>query len=162
MIESKFLTKLNITPCDDDESLWILRSPLVYQSALLGGILTVPAGASVSAKDVPGVPEALDGYRTDLASVPRIPIFYEIWGNRAHYESVPHDWLFQTHLAGFMMANRVFLESMKVRNKPPRIKYPMYTGVVLGGYWSYYTGPSRFKKLNPGLAIPPIELLQNP
>ena len=34
------------------------------------------------------------GFETDLASVPRLPIVYDLWGNRAHREAVLHDYLY--------------------------------------------------------------------
>lgn len=36
-----------------------------------------------------------EGFETDLASVPRLPIIYTIWGNRAHREAVLHDYLYR-------------------------------------------------------------------
>lgn len=36
-----------------------------------------------------------EGFETDLASVPRLPLVYAIWGNRAHREAVMHDYLYR-------------------------------------------------------------------
>jgi len=36
-----------------------------------------------------------------------------------------------------MTANRIFLEAMRVRGKAWWVKYPMFVGVCLGGYFSF-------------------------
>jgi hypothetical protein len=101
-----------------DDCYWRLVSPLVYNSKQFGTIM-VPAE-----------------FETDLASVPRIPIIYELWGNRAHREAVLHDFVYcydsEPHLS-FMDANGLFLEAMNSRNVPVHIRYPMYTGVCVCG-----------------------------
>ena len=83
-----------------------------------------------------GMIEVKKGFQTDLASVPRVPIVYELWGNSAHREAVLHDFVYrydsEPHLT-FMQANYVFLEAMKLRRVPFYIRYPMYLGVCAGG-----------------------------
>ena len=119
---SKFLTELDIKDCPTNEGLWCLCSPLVYESDLLGCSVTVPTG-----------------FFTDLASVPRIPIIFEAWGNRAHLEAVVHDYLYRVDsipFASWMLANEVFREAMKCRGKPWYIRHFMFAGVCLG--WSMY------------------------
>lgn len=119
---SKFLTELDLRIINDD--LWKLDSPLIYESDLLECLIIVPKG-----------------FVTDLASVPRVPIAYWFWGGRAHREAVLHDFLFRIDAipeATFMQANGVFLEAMEVRKKRWSIRYPMYFGVVAGGYCSYH------------------------
>ena len=111
--ESRFLTPLRLESIEDKEGAWWLLYPLVYQSVLLQRIFTVPCGTY-----------------TDLASVPRIPIIYSLWGNRAHHEAVLHDFGFRVGSGlTFMEANRLFLEAMHVRNKPGYIRYPMFWAV---------------------------------
>ena len=127
-MQPRFLTKL-VGECTDD-CVWIVREPLIYQS-LLAGVIEVP-----------------EGFRTDLASVPRLPIIYTLFGNRAHHESVVHDFLYQTHLTSKPVADKVFLEAMVARGKPFHIRWPMYWGVVLGGVSSYISGPARLVTLN--------------
>ena len=119
---SKFLTDLDVHLKQDCETVWILNTPLIYNSDLVGQIV-VPAY-----------------FETDLASVPRIPIIYAMWGARAHNEATIHDYLFRSDSRPsitFGEANNVFLEAMKVRLKPWYIRYPMYWGVVIGsaGCW---------------------------
>lgn len=134
--ESKFLTSLDAR-CLDDGHLWVLLSDLVYQSKLLQTVITVPKG-----------------FHTDFASVPRLPIAYWFFGNRAHHESVPHDWIYQTHCFTKKEADRVFLEAMIVRNKSWFIRQPMYRAVYLGGGHAYRYGPNRFANLNSELIKP--------
>jgi len=109
---------------DITDNIWEIREPLVYDSDLLGGRINVPVG-----------------FQTDLASVPKLPVIYEAWGNRAHYEAVIHDYLYRSDSvpsASFGLANAVFMEAMAVRGKPWYVRYPMYWGVCLGGKPSYH------------------------
>uniref|UniRef100_A0A6M3L2L9 Uncharacterized protein n=1 Tax=viral metagenome TaxID=1070528 RepID=A0A6M3L2L9_9ZZZZ len=119
---SKFITELEAKLIKDDR-IWKLDSPLEYESDLLGLI------------EVPG------GFETDLASVPRVPFVYMFWGGKAHREGVIHDYLFRIDsvpLASYSQANEVFFEAMKVRGKPVYVRYPMWWGVVLGGWTAYH------------------------
>lgn len=129
---SQFLTDLNCKLLDDDKT-WILQEPLVYESDLLGTI-TIPAG-----------------FVTDFASVPRVPLIYSFYGDRAHRESVVHDLLYRVDAAqcisfwenlerhvSFDQANKVFLEAMAARKKSRFVRYGMYWGVCLGGRSSYH------------------------
>ena len=118
---SKFLSALDGRSVDD--KLWLLLSPLHYESDILGPI-KVPLG-----------------FMTDFASVPRVPIAYMLFGDRAHHESVIHDYLYRTDSvpqATYSQANDVFLEAMKVRGKDYFVRYAMYWGVVLGGWTAYH------------------------
>jgi hypothetical protein len=120
-VMAKFNTQL-ISICVED-GLWELLRPLQYESDIVG-IVEVPAG-----------------FRTDFASVPRVPFIYDLYGDRAHYESVLHDYLYRIDSipqVTFSQANDVFLEAMKVRGKSCLVSYGMYWGVVLGGYFSYH------------------------
>ena len=119
---SEFLTELDARLLDDDR-IWLILAPLIYRSGMLGKI-TVPAG-----------------FQTDFASVPRVPIFYRLYGDRAHRESVIHDYLYRIDskpCAGFDIANLVFLEAMVCRGKPRLTRCGMYRGVCLGGKARYH------------------------
>jgi hypothetical protein len=116
---SRFLNNLHVEDLGDD-SRWCLLEDLVYESDLLGDTVLVPKG-----------------FITDLASVPRIPVIFEAWGNRSHHEAVIHDYLYTIGAlpdVNIGKANKVFLEAMKVRNKPDWIAWPMYEGVCIGGF----------------------------
>lgn len=119
---SKFNTSLLINQITD--VVFELTAPLVYESDILKCIITVPVG-----------------FQSDGASVPRVPIAYILFGGRAHHESVLHDYLFckdSKPVVPFMQANRVFLEAMKCRNKNWYIRWPMFSGVVIGGHPYYH------------------------
>lgn len=124
--ESKFLTELQCQLVNGDNR-WEVLSTLRYQSQIYNGLIEVQAG-----------------FVTDFASVPRVPIAYTLFGNRAHRESVVHDYLYQTHLTSKSDADKIFLEAMKARGKGFFVRWSMYMGVVLGGYSSYKSGPKRF------------------
>ena len=119
---SKFLTRLVIEQITD--KIFELVEPLVYESDLLECTITVPIG-----------------FQSDGASVPRVPIAYMLFGDRAHHESVLHDYLYRRDSVpevAFSTANEVFLEAMKVRGKSWYIRWPMYFGVKFGGFASYH------------------------
>ena len=121
---SQFLTELAVKCCSTDENLWILAEPLVYESELVG-LVTVP-----------------EGFFTDLASTRHIPLVSFIWGDRAHREAVVHDYLYcidSDPIVSFSMANAVFIEAMKSRDKGFFVRYPMWWGVWIGGYPHYHS-----------------------
>ena len=116
---SKFITDLDPRLKTGSDKIWIIQSPLVYESDLVG-VVRVPVG-----------------FETDLASVPRVPIIYAMWGARAHREAVLHDYLFRINASPavtFDTANEVLLEAMKATGKPWYIRYPMYWGVCFGAH----------------------------
>lgn len=127
---AQFLTPLRGEWLDDQR--YQLTEDLVYQSDVAKQTFTIPAG-----------------FVTDFASVPRLPVIYLLFGGRAHHESVPHDFLYQTHKTGKVMADRVFLEAMDCRGKGIPVRWGMFTGVFAFGWLSYWTGPKRYKVLNP-------------
>lgn len=90
------------------------------------------------------------GFQTDLASVPRVPIAYMLWGDRAHREAVLHDYLYRTNSIPVVTraeADEYFKIAMISRGQPWRIYYPMYLGVRLGGSSSYHKLPAGHKFL---------------
>ncbi len=120
---SYFVSELHVELKPDSDGTWILTMDLVYRSKSLGAEITVPAG-----------------FETDFASVPRIPIIYGAWGDRAHREAVLHDYLYRKNALpalSFNKCNSVFLEAMESRGVPWYIRYPMYFGVCIGGHPSY-------------------------
>lgn len=122
--ESAFLTDLTTKLKDGTDKVWIVTEPLQYWSHLLSMKIEVPAG-----------------FETDFASVPRVPIAYQLWGNRAHREAVLHDYLYRKDsnpVVTCACANEIFFEAMKATGKPRRIYYPMWWGVVIGGWTAYH------------------------
>lgn len=119
-----FKTELTVNLYDSFDNLWILAAPLIYQSKK-HGLVTVPAG-----------------FVTDFASVPRLPIIHSAWGDRAHRESVLHDYLYRIDAVpklSFMECNNLFLEAMESRGVAFFIRYPMYLGVCACGRFFFKT-----------------------
>lgn len=118
---AKFLTILSGNSLND--KIWELAKPLIYESDIIGKI------------------EVPEGFQTDFASVPRVPIAYTLFGDKAHHEAVIHDYLYRIDSipqASYSQANDCFLEAMKVRGKSLFIRYSMYWGVVIGGWANYH------------------------
>lgn len=92
---------------------WELTEPLIY----LGNDnpIVVPAG-----------------FRTDLDSVPRVPVVYAVFKGRAVRSAVVHDYLYESQ-RGKAFADRTFLEAMRHEGVPSRWRYPIYWAVVLFG-----------------------------
>lgn len=112
---SEYLSELHT--CHITDKIYRLDTPLIYKSDLVG-IVEVPAG-----------------FYTDLASVPRVPILWWFYGDRAHKSAVIHDYLFCIDAkpeVSWMMANRVFLEAMETGGHWFYVRYPMFAGVVIG------------------------------
>jgi len=90
------------------------------------------------------------GYRTDLASVPRVPGIYWRYGNTAIVPAVLHDYLYEVNPHNFSRktADRIFLEAMAAEKDPPSAasRWIMYMAVRLGG-WS---GWNRYRKAEEG------------
>lgn len=124
MEKSVFLTNLKAELKEDRDDVWIITQPLKYWSQLLNCLVTIS-----------------ETFETDFASVPRVPLIYSLWGNRAHREATLHDYLFRKDsipIISCSLANEVFLEAMISTGKSWYIKYPMYSGVVLGGQSAYH------------------------
>ena len=111
--KAQFITQLEAKLLNDD-TIWELDSPLIFLSMKVGKI-HVPTG-----------------FQTDFASVPRVPLAFELYGDKAHREGVVHDYLFRKDSVpnvAYMTANRVFYEAMEVRGKPWYVRWPMYLAV---------------------------------
>ena len=90
----KFLTTLDVR-LPSESSEWVVDNPLVFVSDLLGTI-TVP-----------------EGFTTDFASVPRLPVAYAIFGDVAHAPAVIHDYLYSETVYARSDCDAVFLEAME-------------------------------------------------
>jgi hypothetical protein len=126
-----FVTALKIEDIGiyGDRTIYRLEAPLVYDNGVL--VITVPAGIE-----------------TDLASVPRVPIAYMAWGDRAHREAVLHDYLYSIGAVPDLPrseCDELFRQAMISRGNPWRIYQPMYWGVRLGGWTGYKNVPVDFK-----------------
>lgn len=116
-MKSKFLSKLDVELISDTADKWRLKAPLVYYSAFLKQTVTVP-----------------EGYITDFASVPRLPLAYALAGNTARLAAVVHDYLYECGDVDRGDADEVFLEAMKVTGLSWWRRYPMHFAVELFGW----------------------------
>lgn len=92
-----------------------------------------------------------EGYRTDGASVPRIPFIYSRYGNTAQIPALFHDFLYDGCLGDEFTrrdADEVFLAMMTELNDPPG-KYrrlAMYYAVRLFGWRAWHKNPTWKRK----------------
>ena len=118
---SRFTSDLVTTAIND--KLWMLLDDLIYESDLIGKVV----GPTY--------------FVTDFASVPRIPIIYAIWGNRAHREAALHDYLYRSDSNPIVtrdVADAVFKEAMKATGKSAWLYIPMYWGVRICSSSSFH------------------------
>jgi hypothetical protein len=92
-------------------AFWRLSSPLVYTSAIVGRVV-IP-----------------DGFETDFASVPRLPLAHLLTGDTAHASAVVHDYL--VDIAPWRLAADVFREAMAAEGVPGWRQWMMYWAVRL-------------------------------
>lgn len=102
---------------------YIIRSPLVFRSAVLGMDITVPMG-----------------FITDGESCPRwLPVINALFGNIADEPAVIHDWLYYTAICSREDADKVLLEAMKtIPEFPAWRQYSVYYGLRAGGFYAWY------------------------
>lgn len=115
-----FLTSLAVSLLDGSDSTWTLDSALVYSSNLYEHVIIVP-----------------EGFTTDFASVPRLPLSYLFFGDTAHAAAVVHDYLYGSRTVSKTLADRIFLEAMGVSGIPAWRRYPMFLAVSLFGGFAY-------------------------
>lgn len=121
-LKAQFLSSLRVEQITEDD--WRLLEPLCYFSALLGRVVTVPAG-----------------FITDFASVPRLPFIYWFTGGLANGPAVLHDWFYRTNTEDISreMADRLLAEAMEAKGYWKIRSWSMWAGVRIGGHWSYET-----------------------
>jgi hypothetical protein len=123
---SAFLTTLDCRQIDEFDGLWELLAPLAYDSQLLGRVVTVPAG-----------------FRTDFASVPRIPIFYLAEGGKGNKAAVVHDWAYTTQMVDRKTADMLLREALIASGYSKATAAMFYAAVRLGGgsHWQDANNP---------------------
>lgn len=121
----KFVTRLIACPVGRKEGrrIWELQYPFVVE---IDGVQIV-------------VPE---GFQTDYASVPRLPVTYALFGDSAHEAAVVHDYGYRTGAvpdADKAAVDLWFKEIMDCLNEPPWAwrRWLMYKAVCLfaNGCW---------------------------
>ncbi len=113
-----FLTRLVLEVLD--ENRWRLASPLVYRTRR-GDLIRVP-----------------EGFVTDLASVPRVPLVWELCGACGNRAAVVHDWLYHIADRSRAEADRIFREALLDEGEPAWRAWTMWLGVRLfgGPFWA--------------------------
>lgn len=93
-------------------AVWELLDPLYFESDQFGD-LVVPAT-----------------FRTNYASVPRVPLVFMLVGDRFHKEAALHDWLYTVHSLSREQADAVFLEALLLNPMVlPELAYSVHRGV---------------------------------
>lgn len=102
----------------DGRGTWRLFAPLLYYSAILGREVEVP-----------------EGFKTDFASVPRLPVVFLFMGNAVHEAAVVHDFLYSVHYDDCprQIADKVFREACIACGSYAWKAELFYAGVRLGG-----------------------------
>ena len=100
---------------------WRLLADFRYYSALLGRIVTIP-----------------QGFLTDFASVPRLPLMFWLVGDTAHPAAVVHDYLYRTRASSRAVADAVFREAAELGKEPAWRVWCMWAGIRAGGWWTWY------------------------
>jgi hypothetical protein len=93
-----------------------LLAPFVYHSDLVNGDITVP-----------------EGFETDFASVPRIPMAFLLTGDCSHAASVVHDYLCSLNIYSWDRMDAIFMEAMQVSKVPGWRNKMMGAGVWVHG-----------------------------
>lgn len=116
----RFLTELNTTTLSDDSAQ--LSDDLVYQSQVPGArTIVVPRGIV-----------------TDFASVPRVPLIFEVFGGTSQRAAVLHDYLYTMRKLPRKTCDAIFYEAMRVSGRGWLYSRCMWLAVRLFGA-SHYT-----------------------
>ena len=81
------------------------------------------------------------GFRCDFASVPRLPIVFVLWGDRAHRAAVVHDYLYRTNPSLELtrkQADIIFRDAMICTGAPWKVYWPMYLAVRAAGWFAWH------------------------
>jgi len=94
--------------------------------------------------------EIPERFQCDFCSVPRLPLIYAKWGDRAHHEGMLHDYVYRKDCQIYLKSEKawvvgmprpegdaLFCNAMIIRGYGKDIAYPMWLGVRLGG-WPHY------------------------
>lgn len=148
---SRFLCDLKLTLLRghfrSGRQLFRLDAPLLYESDLLGAVIEVP-----------------QGFITDMASVPKLPLAWLLAGGTANEAAVVHDWLYTAHAAVARpvtrrQADAIFREAIPASEDPNAPAFLMWLAVRAAGWISWRgEGPSQPVHVRDALAArAPIE-----
>jgi hypothetical protein len=114
---SRFLTPLR---AEKSGSVWTILQPMIYESDVAQRVFIVP-----------------EGFVTDFASVPRIPLAFLLTGDSAHEAAVIHDFIYSRGIVSRSQADAVFREAAQVTGESGWRSWLMWAGVRLGGWISW-------------------------
>lgn len=118
--KAEFRSELEAEDYDEQDGIDKLLTPLLYFSAILGALVTVPAG-----------------FLTDYASVPRLPFAYAILGGKGKKAAVVHDWLYKSQSVERAVADSVFREALAASGYGAVVRAMFYAGVRVGGWYAW-------------------------
>lgn len=87
-----------------------------------------------------------EGFETDFASVPRIPLFYTLVGGRGKKAAVVHDYLYASNFFNRKLCDDIFYDALRETGMGWFSANIMYTGVRLGGSSAYRTYTLRIEE----------------
>lgn len=87
-----------------------------------------------------------EGFETDLASVPRLPIVYLTMGSTGHKAAVLHDWLYATNMFPREECDSIFYEALLECGLNKIHAYTMFLGVRAGGGAPYALYATKLKE----------------
>jgi len=117
---STFLQVGSLDPDPQDDGGFTVSKAFIYQSDVAKQAFTVPVG-----------------FKTDLASVPRLPIVYLLAGDTSTNAAVIHDYLYTTKCVPRDVADQVLREASAVTGVPAWRRWLMWAGVRIGGASHY-------------------------
>lgn len=119
----QFTTNLTVQLINDSANSgrgqWQVVAPITFVSSI-GVEFTVPVG-----------------FVTDFATIPRIPIVFDVFGDSAHGAATLHDWLYTAKPVPRPIADRVLLEAMECTGITKYKRTVIYVAVRLFGrfFW---------------------------
>lgn len=130
-MDARFLSLLRVERVAGTDE-WVLTSELAFSSAVLNRLVIVPIG-----------------FRTDFASVPRLPLAFLLFGGVADEAAVVHDFLYSTGACSRKLADDVFSEASKACGVSAWRRGPMWLGVRLFGGSRYRAAPATGMEQHP-------------
>ena len=124
---SAFIGNLDVRLVQDSAGgLWSLLVPFSYRSDLAGVTITVPSG-----------------FDTDFCSVPRVPLIYDMLGDRARRSGTVHDWLYTCQRFTREESDMILREMLEVDGIDHIESQAMYEAVRLCGGAHWLTNPNK-------------------
>lgn len=129
----EFLTRLRLEYPDDGTD----------EKVVVGDFLVRSARPEIQAAYRGGIVLTEDGYRTDLGSVPRLPLAFLLFGAVGDKPAVVHDKLYSDGKVPRKIADEVFADALAADGVAAWRRGPMWLGVRLfGGFGGHYTAAS--------------------